>query len=82
MAKTTFDSLTPQELSILATILSFAIAEGRNAEDLGIISNFISTVGSILGTMAAQQSILDEKQDAVKQIDGLKQQIADLKKGI
>ena len=79
-----FDSLSPNELAILSTILALSIAEGRTASDLNIIGNFIVAVGGILLTMAPQKEILErqaaenaEKQDKIKDLE---KQIKDLKK--
>lgn len=53
------NSLSPNELSIAATAIAIAIAEGRTADEVNVLGNFIIAVGSILTTIAAQEASLE-----------------------
>lgn len=52
--------LSPNELSILANIVAIILAEGRSANEVNILGNFVSAVGSLLSTIAAQQQSLQD----------------------
>jgi hypothetical protein len=54
---TSFDSLSPEEFIAVAFIIGIAIASDKNSDDNNIIGNFISLVGAIIQTFAAQQGI-------------------------
>ncbi len=67
-----------EQLSFLANLLALSISEGKSAGQLNIIGNFISAVGGIVSTIAAQKEFCDSKLDKIKQIRELKKQILDL----
>lgn len=61
------NSLSPNELSIAATAIAIAIAEGRTADEVNVLGNFIIAVGSILTTIAAQEASLENINKASKE---------------
>lgn len=74
------DSLTPSEFIILSDIVAFAIAKDKATQELGVIGNFVSQVGSNLLAIVAQQQFLESKEQKQKQIDDLRRQISALEK--
>ncbi|PRR83487.1 hypothetical protein [Clostridium luticellarii] len=61
----TFGSITPKELSLLANLVAFQLTEGKSADDNLLI--------------AAQQENLESLKEKQDQIKDLKKQIKDLK---
>jgi Sec-independent protein translocase protein TatA len=62
-----FSSLSPKELSILANVIALVLAEDRTPDDINVLSNFLSAIGSLLSTIAAQQQSLQALQDKLDQ---------------
>lgn len=58
------NSLEPCELIILALVLTFIISDDLDAGDLNVLGNFISAVGSLVSTWAAQQEQLKSSEEA------------------
>lgn len=54
-----FDSLTPKELIVLANLVAFVITDERSSRDNILLGDFLSTVASIVSTLAAQQENLE-----------------------
>lgn len=52
-------SLSPNELSIAATVIGIALAEGRTADEVNVLGNFVLAIGSILTTIGAQEASLE-----------------------
>lgn len=52
------NSLSPNELSILASAIAIGLAEDRNTDEINVLGNLIVAVGSILLTIAAQEQSL------------------------
>lgn len=75
-----FDSISPDELTLLSSIIAIAIAKGKNPDDINVLGNFITNLGASLLTIAAQQQYLDSKEEKRKQIIDLENQIDNLKK--
>ncbi len=53
-----FNSLSPTELAILADAVAIALAEGKSSDEINVLGNFVSAVGAILSTIAAQDQSL------------------------
>jgi Sec-independent protein translocase protein TatA len=62
-----FSSISPTELSILANVIAIILAEDRTSDDINVLGKFISSIGSLLSTIAAQQESLQAAQDRLKQ---------------
>lgn len=77
-----FDSLSPKELIILASLVSITLAEGKSATDNNVLGNFFATVGASLLSIAAQQENLKSLEEKQKQIENLQKQIQQLKKDL
>lgn len=75
-----FDSISPDELTLLSSIIAIAIAKGKNPDDINVLGNFITNLGASLLTIAAQQQYVDSKEEKRKQIIDLENQIDNLKK--
>jgi hypothetical protein len=76
------NSITPNELSILANAIALGLAEDKNADELNVLGNFIVAVGGLLLTIAAQQQSLQAIQDKQQQIQDLKKQLKQLEKSM
>lgn len=73
------NSLSPKEFVILANIVAITLTEGKSAADNSTLGTFISTVSSIMLTIAAQQQNLQSLEDKKKQIKELEEQLNQLK---
>lgn len=58
-------SIGPNEFAILTAVIALAISEGLTAGEINSLGNFITTVGEVMLTIAAQQQLLSEKPGAV-----------------
>lgn len=47
-------SLTPKEIAILSTVVAIELSEGKSLDQQNVLGNFLSTVGDIILTIAAQ----------------------------
>lgn len=72
----------PEQISTAANIVSLLIAKDRSSDDLNVIGNFIVGVGGLILTIAAQKQFCESKQDKLKQIADLKQQIKKLEESL
>lgn len=54
-----FNSIDPIELAVISDIIAIALAEGNSADDNNVLGNLLVAVGSIILTIAAQQSALE-----------------------
>lgn len=87
-----FESLSPSELVVLSTLLTFLLAEDRDADELNVLGNFVVSTGGLILTWAAQMQLLkssknDGKEkkasldDIVNQIKNLQERINLMAKG-
>lgn len=53
-----FNSLSPADISILASIIAIALSKGKSADEVNILGNFIAAVGASMLAIAAQQQNL------------------------
>jgi hypothetical protein len=74
------DSISPDEITLIISILTIAISKGKTSDDLVIIGNIIVDLGTSILTLAAQQEYLNSKEEKKKQICDLQNQINNLKK--
>ncbi len=49
--------MTPCELPMMISAIACCIAEGRSADEIGLISSIFSQLGDTLDTIAAQQAL-------------------------
>lgn len=59
-----FENFCPNDLLILANVIAIALSEGRDADELNVLGNFIVSIGSLMLTAAAQMELLSSKQEA------------------
>lgn len=71
-----------EQLAIFANLLAIAISKGRSADQLNVIGNFVSGVGTLISTISAQKSFCESKQDKLNQIRELKEQIQQLENNL
>lgn len=55
-----FSCFSSKDLTLIATIIAIQLAEGRDANDINILGNLVSAVGSLLSVIAAQEQTLIE----------------------
>ncbi len=67
-----------EQLSVFANLLALSISKGKSADQLNVISNFITAVGGLLALITSERDSCQAKQDKLKQIRDLKKQIKDL----
>ncbi|WP_251861293.1 hypothetical protein [Clostridium sp. Marseille-Q2269] len=53
------DTLSPEELILLANLIAIQLAQGKTGEQIELLGGFISTIGSILTTIGAQKEIFE-----------------------
>lgn len=53
------NSMSPKQLSILATLVAIELSEGLDNNALNVLGNFLTAVSSIMLTIAAQQQNLE-----------------------
>ncbi|MBL4937279.1 hypothetical protein JK636_16240 [Clostridium sp. YIM B02515] len=58
-----FNSLSPTELAILADAVAIALTEGKSADEINVLGNFVAAVGALLLTIAAQGQSLRDSAD-------------------
>jgi len=64
-----------EQLSFLANLLAIAISQGKNADQLNVIGNFIVGVGGLILTIAAQLDACESKRDKIKQVNNINKQV-------
>lgn len=64
-----FDSLSPEELIILANLVTLTFTEGHSSKDNIILGNFLSTVSSLILCFAAQQNIVASLKGSENQVE-------------
>ncbi len=75
------DSISPEDLAILTTIISIILSEDKSASENNVLGNLISSIGANISTIASQQEHLQSLEDKQKQIKDLEQQLRQLKSG-
>ena len=73
---------SPEGMAILATVIAIIISENLTLEETGVIGSFITGVGSILFTIAAQEQFLVSQQSTKEQNDMMSHQIEILRKQV
>lgn len=69
------DSLSPDDLSLLASVIAISLSKGRTSDELNVLGNFISALGSLISTIAAQKESIDSFNEKKQQIKDLKKEI-------
>lgn len=59
-----FDNIDPEQLVLFSSFLAIAISEGRTADELNILGQFVSTVGDAISLIAAQKEFIIVAQGA------------------
>ena len=77
-----FFSMSPNQLALLASVLGVAIAENLNPNEQNSFGNFIQSLGQSILTISAQEELLQNKLDTMEQIESLKHQICKLEQEI
>lgn len=54
-----FDNIDPEQLTLFASFLAIAISEGRTADDLNVLGQFVSTLGDSIALIAAQKEFIE-----------------------
>lgn len=62
-----FDSLSDEDLTALAAAISIASQEVLSADDLNVLGNFVTAVGTLMLTAAAQRQVLTTAKSAAKE---------------
>lgn len=77
-------TFSTEELIALANLMAFSFAEEFDTDDLNVLGNWVTAVGAIMLTIAAQQQLLDtksqEQPDVHQQIKELQEQLKALQK--
>ncbi|WP_160680436.1 hypothetical protein [Clostridium sp. C8-1-8] len=55
---TIFDNLTPEDAVILTNAIVIAISKDKTADEINVLGNFITGVGCLLLTVAAQKQFI------------------------
>ncbi len=50
--------VSPFQLVIIGTVLTFVISDDRDADELNVLGNLIVSVGSLILTVAAQEELI------------------------
>ena len=76
------DSMSPDELTLITTIIAISIAKGQTASDLNVLGNFLTSLAAQILAIASQEENLNTKEEKRKQIVDLQNQIDTLKKDL
>jgi hypothetical protein len=75
-----FFSMTPVQLSLLATLIGLLLIDNLNVDQQKVLGNFIVAIGSLMLTAAAEMSSQQSSDTNMQQqIDDLKRQIKELR---
>ncbi|MBK1810251.1 hypothetical protein JHL18_06340 [Clostridium sp. YIM B02505] len=55
---TIFDNLSPEDAVILTNAIVLALAKDKSADEINVLGNFITGVGCLLLTVAAQKQFV------------------------
>lgn len=75
-----FNSISPNEISVLANTIAILLSEGKSADELNVLGNLVAAIGSAILLIAAQTQNLSSIEEKQKQLKDLKKQICDLEK--
>ena len=53
------DCISPEELAILANLIALEISKGKSTNELNVLGNLISAIGTIISTIAAQKQNIE-----------------------
>lgn len=74
-----FDSITPGELCLLASLIAIQVTEGNSSDYNNTLGNFLTAIASNILLIAGQQETLESLMEKQDQIKDLKKQIKDFK---
>lgn len=66
------NSLTPEQLAILSSVVAVALAKNLNADEVNILGNFVAAVGATLLLIAAKLASEQSQQQSQNQNNGSK----------
>ena len=74
-----FFELSPEELTILATLLALSFYKSLNLDQANVLGNFLAAVGTLMTAIVAEKQVLDAQNkpqvDVQKQIKELQEQM-------
>lgn len=76
------DKFSPDDLTLLSAVIAIIISDGKSSDDLNVLGIIVSGIGTNISLIAAQKQFLQSKEDKIKQIQDLENQIKTLKKDL
>jgi hypothetical protein len=80
-------SVSPTQLIALSFVIAVLLSDDLPSDELAVFGNFVSIVGSLMQTIAAQMDFIsskqqkaDQKQDILGEIGALRQKCDDLER--
>lgn len=70
--------ISPFQLIIIGTLLTFIISDDRDSDDLNAFGNLIVSVGSLVLTVAAQKELIKNRTEEKTTKEEISRQISDL----
>lgn len=70
--------ISPFQLIIIGTLLTFIISDDRDSDDLNAFGNLIVSVGSLVLTVAAQKELIKNRTEEKTTKEEIGRQISDL----
>jgi hypothetical protein len=70
--------ISPFQLVIIGTLLTFVISDDRDPSELNVLGNLVVAVGSLVLTVAAQKELLKNKNEKKIEKEEIRMQIVDL----
>ena len=70
--------MNPCELIVLGVLIALSICDDFSAEELNVLGNLISAIGSIVSTWAAQKQFLAESCESTASLKEIEEQIQKL----
>ena len=72
----------PKEIVALATAVAFALADGKNTDEISALAGFWQQVGQTLSTISSQKELLDSMEEKAEKIKELKKELRKLEKDL
>ncbi|MGL4773485.1 MAG: hypothetical protein ACRC2K_07990 [Clostridium sp.] len=61
-----FSNVTPEQIIGMTNALTLALLEGRSVQEINVLGELLITVGSLMMTVAAQQTLLEVENEKDK----------------
>ena len=74
-----FSNINPDALVLISSIISVLISQNLSNDEINVLGNVLTQIGSSLLTKAAQQQSLQSKEDLQNQIADIEKQLEKLK---